>query len=66
MCIIEILDIKENLIYFNFIQNTGGLMTNYFCEYCGTKDTSIQHLTAGQCPKHQNGVLEANIHRHYE
>ena len=30
-------------------------MENYYCEYCGTKSTSISMLTSGTCMRHPNG-----------
>jgi len=40
-------------------------MTNYYCEHCGAKDSSIQHLTSGQCVYHQGGTLKGK-HKLYE
>ncbi|MUV04989.1 hypothetical protein GN157_14830 [Flavobacterium rakeshii] len=30
-------------------------MVNYYCEYCGTKSSSINSLTAGSCIRHPEG-----------
>lgn len=31
-------------------------MTNFFCEHCGMKFTSVANLTSGSCPRHPNGA----------
>ena len=40
-------------------------MANVYCEYCGTKASSISSLTNSSCPKHPNGSLKGK-HRLYE
>ena len=30
-------------------------MANYYCEYCGTKYTSVSSLTGGHCSRHPDG-----------
>ena len=30
-------------------------MANYYCEYCGSKFSSVSSLTAGNCLRHPNG-----------
>ena len=31
-------------------------MANFYCEYCGTKSTSVSSLTAGSCSRHPLGT----------
>jgi DNA-directed RNA polymerase subunit RPC12/RpoP len=31
-------------------------MSNYYCENCGSKSSSIQDLTTNNCAKHPNGI----------
>lgn len=31
-------------------------MTNYYCKYCGTKNSSISGLTTNSCPRHPLGA----------
>ncbi len=40
-------------------------MANYFCEYCGTKYSSVSSLTSSSCSKHPNG-LNKGKHKLYE
>jgi len=40
-------------------------MTNFYCEYCGTKASSIQSLTAGHCMRHPGGTNKG-YHKLYE
>jgi DNA-directed RNA polymerase subunit RPC12/RpoP len=30
-------------------------MSNYYCKYCGTKNTNLNSLTANPCPRHPLG-----------
>ncbi len=40
-------------------------MSNFYCEYCGQKFTSVQSLTAANCPRHPNGFIKGR-HKLYE
>ena len=40
-------------------------MANYYCEYCGTKASSIQGLTVNTCIRHPNGPSKGK-HKLYE
>ena len=40
-------------------------MTNFYCEYCGTKATSVQSLTSQTCGKHIDGMHKGK-HKLYE
>jgi hypothetical protein len=40
-------------------------MANYYCEYCGTKATTVMALTAGSCMRHPNGANKGK-HKLYE
>ncbi|WP_074781391.1 hypothetical protein [Kaistella jeonii] len=40
-------------------------MANFYCEYCGTKATSIATLTASSCQHHPNGSNKGK-HKLYE
>ena len=40
-------------------------MANYYCEYCGTKYSSISMLTSGLCRNHPNGSMKGR-HKLYE
>lgn len=40
-------------------------MANYYCEYCGTKSSSVAGLTAGSCMKHPSGANKGK-HKLYE
>lgn len=40
-------------------------MENYYCEYCGTKRSSVSSLTAHSCPKHPSGTNKGK-HKLYE
>ena len=40
-------------------------MANYYCEYCGTKYSSISSLTNGACGRHPNGCNKGK-HKLYE
>lgn len=40
-------------------------MANYYCEYCGSKSTSVSSLTAGFCLRHPNGANKGK-HKLYE
>jgi DNA-directed RNA polymerase subunit RPC12/RpoP len=40
-------------------------MTNYYCEYCGAKASSIQSLTANSCFRHSLGPGKGK-HKLYE
>ena len=40
-------------------------MSNFYCEYCGKKFTSIAQLTSSFCPKHPNGFSKGK-HKLYE
>lgn len=31
------------------------IMANFYCEYCGTKSSSVSSLTASSCPRHPLG-----------
>ena len=40
-------------------------MSNFYCEYCGKKFTSIPQLTSSFCPKHPDGFSKGK-HKLYE
>lgn len=40
-------------------------MANYYCEYCGTKHSSVMGLTNGYCFRHPNGANKGR-HKLYE
>lgn len=40
-------------------------MSNFYCEYCGTKNSSISSLTAGSCSRHPLGSNKGK-HKLYE
>lgn len=40
-------------------------MSNFYCEYCGTKSSSISSLTAGSCSRHPAGSNKGK-HKLYE
>ena len=40
-------------------------MANFFCEYCGSKASSITNLTASSCHRHPNGPSKGK-HKLYE
>ena len=40
-------------------------MANYYCEYCGTKSSSISSLTASSCSRHPLGPNKGK-HKLYE
>jgi len=40
-------------------------MANFYCEYCGSKYSSVSSLTAGSCHRHPNGVNKGK-HKLYE
>jgi transcription elongation factor Elf1 len=40
-------------------------MTNFYCEYCGTKSSSVSSLTAQSCGKHPLGNNKGK-HKLYE
>jgi len=40
-------------------------MTNYFCEYCGTKASSLAGLANNSCFRHPNGAYKG-MHKLYE
>ena len=40
-------------------------MSNFYCEYCGSKNSSISGLTAGSCLRHPNGTAKGK-HKLYE
>jgi hypothetical protein len=40
-------------------------MANFYCEYCGTKYSSVASLTSAQCLKHPNGPNKGK-HKLYE
>ena len=40
-------------------------MSNFYCEYCGTKSSTISSLTAGSCLRHPNGTAKGK-HKLYE
>lgn len=40
-------------------------MANFYCEYCGTKYSSVSSLTAGNCARHPNGGNKGK-HKLYE
>ena len=40
-------------------------MSNFYCEYCGKKFTSIAQLTSSFCPKHPDGFSKGK-HKLYE
>jgi len=31
-------------------------MSNYYCNHCGTKSSSVSSLTSGYCSRHPNGA----------
>ncbi len=31
-------------------------MANFYCEYCGTKSSSVSSLTGSSCSRHPNGA----------
>lgn len=35
-------------------------MANYYCEYCGVKQLSVQSLTSGKCQRHPSGAFKGN------
>lgn len=40
-------------------------MTNYYCEYCGTKFSSVSSLTSSSCSRHPDGSNKGK-HKLYE
>lgn len=40
-------------------------MANFYCEYCGTKASSVSSLTASSCSRHPNGPAKGK-HKLYE
>lgn len=40
-------------------------MANFYCEYCGTKSSSVASLTVGSCMRHPNGANKGK-HKLYE
>ena len=40
-------------------------MANFYCEYCGTKFSSVSSLTASSCVRHPNGPNKGK-HKLYE
>lgn len=40
-------------------------MANFYCEYCGTKYSSVSSLTSGSCSKHPHGPNKGK-HKLYE
>jgi hypothetical protein len=40
-------------------------MANFYCEYCGSKSSSIQNLTSGSCVCHPSGPNKGK-HKLYE
>jgi hypothetical protein len=40
-------------------------MANFYCEYCGTKSSSVTSLTVGSCMRHPNGANKGK-HKLYE
>ena len=40
-------------------------MANYYCEYCGSKASSVSSLTGGNCHRHPNGPYKGK-HKLYE
>lgn len=40
-------------------------MANFYCEYCGTKSSSVTSLTSGSCQRHPNGPNKGK-HKLYE
>jgi len=40
-------------------------MANYYCEYCGTKASSVASLTSSTCQRHPNGPHKGK-HKLYE
>ncbi|MBU4487267.1 MAG: hypothetical protein KKD38_10120 [Candidatus Delongbacteria bacterium] len=40
-------------------------MANFYCEFCGSKSSSISSLTGGSCTKHPNGYGQGK-HKLYE
>lgn len=50
----------------NFITpNNLNLMSNFFCEYCGSKASSISSLTGSSCSRHPVGSHKGK-HKLYE
>lgn len=33
-------------------------MANFYCEYCGTKSSSVSSLTSSSCQRHPSGALK--------
>lgn len=40
-------------------------MANFYCEYCGSKFSSVSSLTGASCPRHPNGSCKGK-HKLYE
>jgi DNA-directed RNA polymerase subunit RPC12/RpoP len=40
-------------------------MANFYCEYCGTKFSSVTSLTGASCQRHPNGANKGK-HKLYE
>lgn len=40
-------------------------MSNFYCEYCGTKSSNVSTLTGGSCSRHPNGSFKGK-HKLYE
>ena len=40
-------------------------MANFYCEYCGTKSSSVSNLTGGSCARHPSGSGKGK-HKLYE
>lgn len=40
-------------------------MANYFCEYCGTKYSSLSSMTLNKCARHPLGINKGS-HKLYE
>jgi len=40
-------------------------MANFYCEYCGSKSSSVSSLTSGSCLKHPSGANKGK-HKLYE
>lgn len=40
-------------------------MANFYCEYCGTKFSSVSSLTSSSCSRHPNGSSKGK-HKLYE
>lgn len=40
-------------------------MSNFYCEYCGTKNSTISSLTSGVCLRHPLGTAKGK-HKLYE